>query len=172
MLRAVASIAMPTGGAGRIGFELGLWIEFKGHAVVSFHRAVSRVRLDALRSYHFDRTKDLREDNVGFGAEVVLHDDHSLLAGSIINSDRRRSRYGAYHWRPLHWRIAGLRVSAGLAVGVFDGYPRYRDGGRFVAPLPLLALEGDRMGANIAIIPTLGNRLNGAVAIQFKLKIW
>ena len=123
-------------------------------------------------SYHFDRTKDLREDNVGFGAEVVLHDDHSLLAGSIINSDRRRSRYGAYHWRPLHWRIAGLRVSAGLAVGVFDGYPRYRDGGRFVAPLPLLALEGDRMGANIAIIPTLGNRLNGAVAIQFKLKIW
>ena len=123
-------------------------------------------------SSHFDRSKDLREDNVGFGAEVVLHDDHSLLAGSIINSDRRRSRYGAYHWRPLHWRIAGLRVSAGLAVGVFDGYPRYRDGGWFVAPLPLLALEGERFGANIAIIPTLGNRLNGAVAIQFKLKVW
>jgi hypothetical protein len=123
-------------------------------------------------SYHFDRGKDLREDNTGFGAEVVLHDDHSLLAGSIINSDRQRSRYGAYHWRPLHWRIAGLRVSAGLAVGVFDGYPRYREGGWFVAPLPLLALEGDRFGANIAVIPTLGNRLNGAVAIQFKMKIW
>lgn len=123
-------------------------------------------------SYHFDRSKDLREDNVGFGAEVVLHDDHSLLAGSIINSDRQRSRYGAYHWRPLHWRIADLRVSAGLAVGVFDGYPRYRDGGWFVAPLPLLAVEGERFGANIAIIPTLGNRLNGAVAIQFKMRVW
>ena len=123
-------------------------------------------------SYHFDRSKDLREDNVGFGAEVVLHDDHSLLAGSIINSDRQRSRYGAYHWRPLHWRIADLRVSAGLAVGVFDGYPRYRDGGWFVAPLPLLAVEGERFGVNIAIIPTLGNRLNGAVAIQFKMRVW
>ena len=123
-------------------------------------------------SYHFDRAKDLREDNLGFGAEVVLHDDHSLLAGSIINSDRQRSRYGAYHWRPLHWRVAGLSVSAGLAVGVFDGYPRYRGGGWFVAPMPLLALEGKRFGANIAIIPTLGNRLNGAVAIQFKLRVW
>ncbi|MBC7803862.1 MAG: hypothetical protein H7Y16_08315 [Candidatus Parcubacteria bacterium] len=123
-------------------------------------------------SYHFDRNKDLREDNTGVGVEVVMHDDHSLQAGTIINSDRQRSRYAAYHWRPLHWDVAGFRVSAGLALGAFDGYPRYRDGGWFIAPLPIVAVEGKRFGANIAVIPTLGNRLNGAVAVQFKLRVW
>lgn len=123
-------------------------------------------------SRHFDRGKNLREDNLGIGAELLLHEDHALLAGSIINSDRQRTRYGAYHWRPLHWDVASLKVSAGMAVGAFDGYPRYHNGGWFVAPLPLVAVEGARFGANISIVPTIRNRLNGAVAVQFKMKVW
>lgn len=123
-------------------------------------------------SRHFDRSKHLRDNNIGFGAEVALTPDHLLMAGSFINSNRARTKYAAYQWRPLHWRWAGLDVGAGIAVGAFDGYPNYRNGGWFVAPLPLLSIEGRRLGANFALIPTIANRFDGAVAVQVKLRVW
>jgi hypothetical protein len=123
-------------------------------------------------SLHFNRDKDLREDNTGIGAEVTLAKDHVLAAGSFINSNRRRSQYGAYYWRPLHWQPAGIKVHAGIAAGAFDGYPNYRNGAWFPAALPMLAVEGDRFGVNLFIVPTIKNRLDGAVAIQFKLRVW
>ena len=124
-------------------------------------------------SYHFDRDKNLREDNTGLGAEWTLADDHVLTAGSFINSNRRRSHYGAYLWRPLHWEpTGGVKVHAGIAAGAFDGYPNYRNGAWFPAALPMLAVEGDRVGANIFFVPTIKNRLDGAIAVQFKLRVW
>jgi hypothetical protein len=95
-----------------------------------------------------------------------------VIGGTYINSNRARTHYGAYEWRPLHWQIAGLDVGAGVAVGAFDGYPNYRNGGWFVAPLPLLAIEGTRFGVNLSVIPTIKNRLDGALAIQVKLRVW
>ena len=123
-------------------------------------------------SQHFDRSKHLRNDNPGPGVEVALARDHVLLGGSYINSNRARTRYGAYAWRPLHWRIAGLDVGAGVALGAFDGYPNYRQGGWFVAPLPIVAIEGGRFGVNLSVIPTIRNRLDGALAVQVKLRVW
>ncbi len=101
-------------------------------------------------SQHFDTSKGLRNNNIGFGAEVMLARDHLLMAGSFINSNRARTHFAGYEWRPLHWQFSGFEVSAGIAVGAFDGYPNYRNGGWFVAPLPLLAIEGRRLGANIS----------------------
>ena len=123
-------------------------------------------------SRHFDRSKQLRDDNPGLGVEVALARDHTLLGGSYINSNRARTRYGAYEWRPLHWRVAGLDVGAGVALGAFDGYPNYRHGGWFVAPLPMLTIEGERFGVNLSVIPTIRNRLDGALAVQVKLRVW
>ncbi len=123
-------------------------------------------------SQHFDSGKGLRNNNIGFGAEVLLANDHALMAGSFINSNRARTHFGAYQWRPLHWDVAGFRVGAGIAVGAFDGYPNYRDGGWFVAPLPLLSVEGKTFGANISLIPTIAHRFDGAVAVQVKLRVW
>jgi hypothetical protein len=123
-------------------------------------------------SYHFDRSKNFREDNIGFGAEVRLTDDHALMAGTFINSDRARSYYGAYQWRPLHWRPAGVNMSAGITLGAFDGYPRYRNGGWFPAALPVLAVEYKRVGVNFFVVPTISNRLDGAVAVQIMLRVW
>ena len=123
-------------------------------------------------SHHFNRGKDLREDNIGPGVEVMLADDHLLMAGSFINSNRARTHYAAYQWRPLHWQVAGARVSAGVVAGVFDGYPNYRNGGAFAVAMPLLAVEGGRFGVNFALIPTIANRLDGAIAIQVKLRVW
>ena len=123
-------------------------------------------------AYHFDSSKGLRNDNVGFGAEVLLANDHELMAGSFINSNRARTHYAAYEWRPLHWQFTGFNVSAGVAVGAFDGYPNYRNGAWFVAPLPLLSIEGKTFGANIGLIPTIANRFDGAIAIQVKVRVW
>lgn len=123
-------------------------------------------------SQHFDSGKGLRNNNIGFGAEVMLTNDHVLMAGSFINSNRARTHFAAYEWRPLHWKIYGADVGAGIALGAFDGYPNYRNGGWFVAPLPLLSIEGRYLGANIGLIPTVKNRFDGALAIQVKLRVW
>ena len=125
-----------------------------------------------LYSYHFDRNKGYRDNNIGIGAEVAVRNDHVLLAGSFINSDGARTHYGGYEWRPLHWQPAGLNVSAGIIVSAFDGYPRYHNGGWFVAPIPALAIEGRRVGLNVAIIPTLPDRVSGAISFQLKVRVW
>jgi len=123
-------------------------------------------------SRHFDRSTHFREDNVGLGAEVVLAPDHAVMGGSFINSQRARTRYGAYQWRPLHWQYGDTSVSAGIIVGAFDGYPRYREGAWFIAPMPVLAIEGKRVGVNLSIIPSIKDRVDGAVAVQIKLRVW
>ena len=123
-------------------------------------------------SHHFDRSEGFREDNVGLGAEVLLAPDHALMAGTIINSERSRTHYGAYQWRPMHWQPYDINVSAGIIVGAFDGYPRYRNGGWFLAGMPVLAIEGKRVGINLSIIPTIKDRVNGAIAVQIKLRVW
>ena len=123
-------------------------------------------------SWHFDRSENFREDNWGVGAEVVLAPDHALMAGTFINSDRGRSHYASYQWRPLHWQPHGTNVSAGIALGVFDGYQKINNGGWFIGLLPLLAVEGKRVGANFSIVPTIKDRVHGAVVVQIKLRVW
>ena len=123
-------------------------------------------------SWHFDRSKDLRGDNWGVGAEVVFTPDHTVMAGNFINSDGQRSNYASYQWRPLHWRPSGIDVSAGIGLGVVDGYPKYHNGGWFIGLLPLLAIEGKRVGVNLTIVPTINDRVNGAVVVQIKLRVW
>ena len=123
-------------------------------------------------SLHFDRDKDLRDDNIGLGAEAVLTREHALAAGTFINSNRARSHYAAYAWRPVQSDVAGLALSAGFAIGAFDGYPAYHDGGWFLAPLPLLAVEGRWLGVNLSLVPTIRDRVDGAIAIQLKVRVW
>ena len=123
-------------------------------------------------SYHFDRSEDFREANWGWGVEVVFTPDHAGMAGNFLNSDGERSNYAAYQWRPLRWQPWGLQVSAGIALGAFDGYPKVNDGGWFAAPLPLLAVEGKRVGANFSIVPTIEDKVHGAIILQIKLRVW
>jgi hypothetical protein len=120
-------------------------------------------------SYHFDRNKDYREDNWGLGAEAVFRPDHVAVIGTYLNSDYHRSRYIGYQWRPLHWQPWGLDVHGGITVSVVDGYPSMVDKGWFIAPTPVLAVEGKRFGANFVLIP---NKHGGAIAMQLKMKVW
>ena len=126
-----------------------------------------------LYSFHFDSSKGYRANNIGVGGEVHITKNHGAVAGTFINSDRARSQYVGYQWRPLHWQpTEGIRVSGNLIIAAFDGYPRMRNGGWFAAALPVVAVEGKRLGANVTIVPNYGNRLHGAVAVQIKLRVW
>ena len=74
--------------------------------------------------------------------------------------------------RPLHWEFAGLNLGPGVIVGAFDGYPNYRNDGWSIAPLPALSIEAKQFGANVSVIPAIRNRLDGAISIQFELRVW
>ena len=148
-------------------------IAANGRAQEALHERSVQVWLNpGALSYHFDRDKDLRGMNTGVGAELMLAEDHVLAAGTFINSGRKRSHYGAYVWRPLHWQSADVKAHVGVAVGGFDGYPNYHRGGWFPAALPMFAIEGDRIGVNVFFVPTIANRTNGAISFQFKLRVW
>ncbi len=123
-----------------------------------------------LLSYHFDRNKNYRERNWGLGAEAIIAPDHALLLGTYLNSENGRSYYAGYQWRPLHWQPYGLNVSAGLAVSAIDGYPTMNNRGWFLAAMPVLAIEGQRVGVNLIFVPNLKH--GAAVAAQLKVKVW
>jgi hypothetical protein len=120
-------------------------------------------------SHHF-RQGDYREDNYGIGAEIDITPKHSFLAGSFINSDRERSHYAGYHWRPWHWNPAGVDVSTGVIFGMIDGYSNTHNGKWFPAAFPSLSAEYGIFGANLFFIPSSKN--GSVLALQLKLRVW
>jgi hypothetical protein len=124
-------------------------------------------------SFHFDRSKHYREFNYGFGGEAILAPDHAVMAGVVKNSESETSHYIGYQYRPFHWQPAsldGVNVAAGLAVSLVDGYPTMSNKGWFIAPMPMVAVEGKKVGVNFILLPNIKH--GGAVAMQLKLKIW
>ena len=118
-------------------------------------------------SHHFDKSKDLNNNNHGFGVEATISNTYSLTAGVFENSDRQTSHYiGAY---VMPFQRGALK--AGAAVGVFDGYPKMREGGWFPAIVPTMAIEGRRLGLNISYTPKIGDKLNSALSFQVKFNL-
>jgi hypothetical protein len=120
-------------------------------------------------THHF-RSGDFRQDNYGPGLEVVFSPRDTLLAGSFINSDSERSHYAGYYWRPWHRQAGPVHLSAGLVVGLMDGYSSTNDGGWFPFALPAVSAEYGIVGANLAFLPHPKN--GAAVALQLKLRVW
>ena len=123
-----------------------------------------------LLSYHLNRSKNYREFNYGLGAEAVVSPNHAFMAGTYMNSESQQSNYLGYQYRPFHWQPGGWDVSAGVAVSLIDGYPSMSNKGWFIAPFPIVAVEGKRLGANFMLIPNFKH--GGAFAMQLKLKVW
>lgn len=117
---------------------------------------------------HFDSGKNLNGSNVGYGAEYRFNGAMTATAGHFYNSDRGHSSYAGVIWEP--YAIGPLRL--GATVAGFNGYPRVRDGSWFPALIPTMTLEYKRVGINIGIIPTIGDRLYGGVSVQLKLKLF
>jgi hypothetical protein len=120
-------------------------------------------------THHF-RHCDFRQDNYGPGVEVAFTPPHGLLAGSFINSDRERSRYAAYTWRPWRTQAGGFDLAAGIVAGLIDGYSSTNAGDWFPAIAPAVSLEYDFIGANVVFIP---HPKNGALLVlQLKVRVW
>lgn len=119
-------------------------------------------------TYHFQSDKVLNGRNPGVGLEYRFADALSVTAGRFFNSDRQHSRYAGLYYQP--WEYKGVRL--GAVVGGFDGYPKMRDGGWFVAAIPTATFEYKRVGVNIAVVPTYKDRLHGGISMQLKFKLW
>ena len=119
-------------------------------------------------SYHFQREKNLDDTNPGIGAEYRFSTVAAATAGRFHNSDRAMSNYVGVYYQPF--KLGPLRL--GAVVGGFDGYPKMRNGGWFLAAIPVISVEYQRVGVNFAIVPNYKDRLHGALAIQLKLKVF
>ena len=117
-------------------------------------------------SAHFDSSKGLENANPGLGFEYPLSDTYRVTAGTFHNSDRRQSHYAGLYVLPFEF----YGVKFGAVVGGFDGYPNYRNGNWFPAIIPTAAIEGRNWGLNIAYVPTIRNRLYGAISFQLKYR--
>jgi hypothetical protein len=119
-------------------------------------------------SFHFDANKGLNNANYGLGVEYRYSTTSSLTVGQFYNSDRESSHYAGMYWEPLTWG----KVKMGAVIGAFDGYPRMLNGGWFPAVIPIACVEFERVGANIAFVPSIQNRLYGAISVQLKVKLY
>lgn len=119
-------------------------------------------------SYHFQRDKHLNDSNPGLGAEYRFSTVASVTAGRFYNSDRFYSNYAGVYYQPF--ALGPVRL--GVVAGGFNGYPKMRDGGWFLAAIPTLSAEYKSVGVNVAIVPTYKDRLYGAISVQLKLKVF
>lgn len=119
-------------------------------------------------SYHWDRDQNLNDNNYGLGGEYRFSSVSAITFGRFYNSDRKYSNYAGVYYQPL--KLGPFRL--GAVAGGFNGYPNMRNGGWFLAAIPVLSTEWNRFGINLAFVPTLKNRLYGAISLQIKIKVW
>jgi len=119
-------------------------------------------------SYHWDRDKNLNGNNYGLGAEYRFSTVATVTAGRFYNSDRAYSDYAGIYYQPIE--LGPFRL--GAVAGGFNGYPNMKGGGWFLAAIPMASAEWGRFGINLAFVPSLQNRLYGAISLQIKVKVW
>ena len=121
-----------------------------------------------MASYHFQQDKNFNNGNWGAGLEYRFNTVASVTAGRFYNSDCAYSNYAGVYYQPI--AIGPIKI--GAVIGGFNGYPTTNNGGWFAAALPALTWEGDWVGANVFVIPTVGDRVHGAISLQLKLKVF
>ena len=132
-------------------------------------KPISELWLNAgFYSYHFQREKGFNNNNYGIGGEYRYSTVSSIVAGSSYNSVRQTSRYAGWFWHPL----ALGPVHFGAVVGGVDGYPGVNNGGWFPVVIPAASLEYKSIGANVIFIPSLKDKVYGALSVQLKVKVY
>lgn len=131
--------------------------------------SISEVWLNAgFYSYHFDKSQNLNNNNIGLGVEYRYSPSSALSVGSYYNSDRKNSLYAAVVWEPLtllSFRLGGL-------IGVINGYPRANNGEWIAVILPTASYEHKNFGFNITIVPQYKDIIYGTISIQLKFRMY
>ena len=123
-------------------------------------------------TYHFESDKGLNGRNPGIGLEYRFTNTMAVTAGRFFNSDLQHTRYAGLSYQPWSVNLGSHPVRLGAVVAGFDGYPKMRDGGWFLAVIPAAAFEYKRVGINVAVVPTYKDRLHGGISVQLKFKLW
>lgn len=123
-------------------------------------------------SRHLERDINYNERNTGIGFELQLDETSTISAGLYRNSVRERTHYLQYIWTPLSWRA----VRFGAAAGILDGYPELNDGKWALSLIPVVnvnfKLFGHDAGVNLVYIPTIAEKVDGAFAVQMKVRVF
>jgi hypothetical protein len=125
-------------------------------------------------SYHFEDADEylgpgesFNESNLGAGIEVQWQPRHGVAAGFFHNSVDEDSRYLLYQYTPLS---LGRFVRVGGMLGVVDGYPGYNNGDFAPGGGFLLKAEGQRVGANVILLPRIPDSTPWTLGLQVKLR--
>lgn len=113
----------------------------------------------SVTSFHQERGR-YNEFNPGIGGEYG-GDTWRAVAGAYLNSLSRETKYAGVSYTPLHFG----RVSVGSTVILATGY----SAGISILPLPVVAYEGRRYGANLIIVPPREGK-GGVLGLQLKKK--
>ena len=119
-------------------------------------------------SYHFQKDQNLHNNNWGVGLEYRFNSVASATIGNFKNSDNDRSSYVGVYYQPI--AIGPLKL--GVVAGGFNGYQATNNGGWFPAVLPAITIEEGRFGVNVFFIPTVGDKVHGAISFQLKVKLY
>ena len=119
-------------------------------------------------SEHVQKNQNLNSNNWGVGIEYRFSTVASATIGNYKNSNSGHSNYIGVYYQP----IAIGPIKLGLVGGGFNGYQSTNNGGWFPAVLPALTVEEGRFGANLFLIPTVGDRIHGAISLQVKFKLY
>ena len=128
----------------------------------------------SIGSYHFEDADEylgpgesFNQSNLGAGLEVQWRRRHGVAAGFFRNSVDEDSRYVLYQYTPL---ALGRFVRVGGTLGAVDGYPGYNDGDFAPAGGFLLKAEGQRLGANLVLLPRIPDSTPWTLGLQVKLR--
>ncbi|MEK8024989.1 MAG: hypothetical protein RLY78_1542 [Pseudomonadota bacterium] len=124
-------------------------------------------------SHHTRHADRYNERNDGLGLEWRLNDDWQVNLGHYRNSVRHGSSYLQLAWTP--WQIGdgeGPRLRLGGSVGLVNGYPTLAGGRWYPTLMPMAGAEWGRVGLNLVYIPTVDRRVDGAFALQARIRVW
>ena len=123
-------------------------------------------------SSHTSNRSRYNETNTGFGLEYELNPNWTLAAGHYKNSVERHSTYAQALWSPdiAQTQLGSVRLSAGVAVGLVNGYPELRGGDVYPTLLPVATMLIGPVGVNLTYIPSVAGSADGAFAVQLKYR--
>jgi len=117
-------------------------------------------------SWHFRKSDERNEANLGVGLEIDANQQWTVTGGVYSNSFYDMSLYAGVirqFWVKDAWRL-------GLMLGAVTGYRHLNDGGVYPYVFPMLQYQGQAFGVNLALVPTVDKTTDGLVAVQFKVR--
>lgn len=128
-------------------------------------------------SYHFDRTKDYNETNLGYGLEYDFPIDDVwvgfIAGGTFRDSNNQDSNYlasGGKYRVPLSSDPDGLYLDFGIGGMLMTRYD-YHDNDPFFVAGPFLSFGNAFMALNFVYVPDINPKFDSLVYAQLMFRV-